>query len=99
VLIIKPARQMTEEWGRGTKQKRIVTSYVAHPLEQVSAAYVASQLDPEGVHMHGLLSHHVYESNCFSQQLNPQGPHFSVPAGCGWGFDQELKQVEWTVLV
>jgi O-succinylbenzoate synthase len=98
VLIIKPARQMTEEWSRETTQKRVVTSYVAHPLEQVSAAYVASQLDPAGVHVHGLLSHHVYESNHFSRQLNAEGPHFSFPKGSGWGFDRDLEQMEWTRL-
>ena len=95
VLIIKPALLLVEEWQKGKDQKKIVTSYLGHPIEQVAAAYAASEVDASSRFVHGLLSHGVYSPTPFSLQLNWQGPQFTVPAGYGFGFDQELKQLEW----
>ncbi|MFI5344173.1 MAG: enolase C-terminal domain-like protein [Chlamydiales bacterium] len=93
-LIIKPA--MTEERGQAAKgQIKIVTSYLGHPLEQVFAAYVAAQLDPEKKQLHGLLSHRVFAPTSFSKQLNWQGAAFKTPSGTGWGFDEELAALDW----
>lgn len=98
VLIVKPALHAIEEWQSWTCQTRVVTSYMGHPLEQASAAYVASQLDGTHSCVHGLQSHHAYHPHAFSHALNWHGPQFSVPAGTGFGFDQELQQLEWVDL-
>lgn len=98
VLIVKPALHTKEEWQSWTCQTRIVTSYLGHPLEQAAAAYVASQLDGEHSCVHGLQSHHAYQPHTFSHCLNWHGPKFSVPSGCGFGFDHELQQLEWIEL-
>lgn len=98
VLIIKPARCPQEEWVKWTDQTRIVTTYLGHPVEQMTAAYVAHQIDPEGMNIHGLLSHHVFSPNPFSQQLNWDGPQYRCPVGTGFGFDEQLEQIHWVGL-
>lgn len=98
VLIVKPALQRFEEWQKCVHQKRIVTSYLGHPLGQVAAAYVAAQVDPECSLVHGLLSHHAYQPTSFSQYLNWQNPSFILPPGIGFGFDYELEQQNWMSL-
>jgi O-succinylbenzoate synthase len=98
VLIVKPALQTFGEWKKWIHQTRIVTSYLGHPLGQMAAAYVASQVDPSCSLVHGLLSHLVYHPTAFSQQLSWQNPHFTLPPGQGFGFDQELQQLEWKSL-
>lgn len=95
-LIIKPAMTLKEEREQIAKEQiKIVTSYVGHPLEQISAAYVAAQLDPEKKQLHGLLSHRLFELTPFSKQLNWQGAEFKIPSGTGWGFDEELAALDW----
>lgn len=98
VLIIKPALQAFDEWKKWIHQTCIVTSYLGHPIGQMAAAYVASQVDPSCSFVHGLLSHHVYHPTVFSQHLNWQNPRFIIPPGKGFGFDQELQQLEWLSL-
>jgi len=98
ILIIKPALQSFADWQQWTHQTRIVTSYLGHPVGQVTAAYIASEIDPLGSFVHGLLSHHVYRPNAFSRHLNGEGPGFILPSGTGCGFDQELDQLTWVVL-
>lgn len=71
----------------------VVTSYLAHPLGQVCAAYEASLL-PNPL-LAGLLSHRVYEPNSFSEQLSAKGPEFKVPRGHGFGFDDLLENLDW----
>lgn len=98
ILIVKPALQPFEEWQNWKNQKCIVTSYLGHPIGQIAAAYVALQMDPSCSLVHGLLSHHVYVPNPFSQQLNWKNSSFTVPPGKGFGFDDELERLEWTLL-
>lgn len=98
-LIIKPANMLSEEiFKHAPGQTKIVTSYVSHPLEQISAAYTAARLDPEKQFLHGLLSHRIFEETEFSRQLNWQGPQFLCPVGFGWGFDAEISRLKWTDL-
>jgi o-succinylbenzoate synthase len=98
VLIIKPALQTFCEWETWVDQTCIVTSYLGHPLGQLAAAHVASQIDPSCASVHGLLSHHAYHPTSFSRQLNWQSPQFIIPSGQGFGFDHELQNLEWVDL-
>lgn len=98
ILIVKPAFQPFEKWQKWKNHKCIVTSYLGHPLGQVAAAYVAAQIDPFSSSVHGLLSHHVYRPTPFSRLLNWDDPSFSLPSGHGYGFHQELEELEWISL-
>lgn len=98
VLIIKPAIQSIEPWKKIKRQTCIVTSYLGHPLGQAAAAYAASEIDPSGNFVHGLLSHHAYLPTSFSSQLNWEGPTFTFPPGNGFSFCQELERLSWRAL-
>lgn len=98
-LIIKPALMSKNEIQQKAEgQTKIVTTYVAHPLEQMSAAYTAAQIDSTAQQMHGLLSHRLFATTPFSEKLNWYGPQFEAASGTGWGFDDELAQLSWTAL-
>lgn len=91
VLIMKPAVQTLKPID--TLQKLIMTSYLDHPLGQVSAAYMASFACEDPC---GLLSHHVYQANPFAEMMSPQGlnqgPYLKAVSGYGWGFDDLLRK-------
>ena len=99
ILILKPAIQPFDIWPMPCRQTIIVTSYLGHPLEQVVAAFTAATVDPRGQFVHGLLSHSAYQPNAFSRHLNWEGPQFTFPKGDGFGFDQELAEISWSLLV
>lgn len=96
ILIFKPAVQ-SETLFQKDKRPIVVTSYLDHPLGQLTAAYTAAGLLQKGVDVLtcGLLSHRVYEPNPYSKQLAAYGPEFRVPEGTGFGFDQLLKKEQW----
>lgn len=98
-LVIKPAVDSYEFFEGVHPNKMIVTSYLDHPFGQLTAAYIAGKIDPQRRNKHGLLSHHVYQQSSFSKLLNQEGPSFSVPNGTGFGFDNELKELEWNALI
>lgn len=90
--VLKPAIENADNMGG---QKLVVTSYAAHPLEQVCAAYVASQFKTE---ICGLQSHYIYGPNRFSEALSRKGPVFHPPYGTGFGFDDLLEECDWRPL-
>jgi len=96
-LIIKPAILPLELFDHIPHQNLIITSYLDHPLGQLSAAYMAAKIDPKQQNIHGLLSHHAYKPNIFSLQLSDNHPQFTCPKGSGFGFEKELSQLPWTV--
>jgi len=98
VIVIKPAIQAESEWKNWTGQRKVVTSYLDHPFGQLTAAYAASLIDPHATEVHGLLSHHTYVPNPFSQKLADLGPAFKVPDGHGFGFESELAKLQWKTL-
>ncbi len=99
VLILKPAIQPIELFSNLSNQITIVTSYLAHPLDQITAAYFSTKIDPTRQNIHGLNAHHVYQKNRFSQLLATQGPHFLSPKGTGWGYDHLLQELVWQPLI
>lgn len=96
--IHKPAIADWNKETHGQHERVIVTSYLDHPIGQVTAAYVASQVDPFNHRVHGLLTHYAYEKNAFSAQLNWNSPFFTPPSGTGWGFDELLNPLTWNPL-
>ncbi len=94
VLILKPAVQAHAPF-QNLSQKLVVTSYLDHPLGQLSAAYIAAQLK---VATGGLCSHLVYQTNEFSEQLPQKGPFLTPPEGTGFGFDALLAKLPWKKL-
>ena len=94
VIIIKPAKQDVRKFEELPK-RLVITSYLDHPLGQLGAAFFAAKLAPE-VDVCGLLSHCVYQTNEFSEQIENHGPYLIPPQkGTGFGFDHILSKLEW----
>lgn len=93
VTIHKPAVELppAEE-----TQRLVVTSYLDHPFGQLCAAFCSANIAKKEVC--GLLSHRVYETTGYSEQLTQKGPHFTIPKGTGFGFNALLCKEQWTEL-
>lgn len=102
IHVIKPAVQDVFPFMNDKARKWVVTSYLDHPLGQLAAAYVAGQLAKEPTNQLltcGLLSHTVYQTNEFSEQLSVEGDRLIVPKdGTGFGFDDLFYTLEWRPL-
>lgn len=103
VIVLKPANQDEKSILECLQSDRrlVVTSYLDHPLGQLTAAYVAGlcakQLKGK-IDICGLMSHLVYEKNEFSELLPKSGPDLIPPQGTGFGFDELLMKQVWKVL-
>lgn len=91
VIVLKPAVRSIEKIPE--EQEFVVTSYMDHPLGQLTAMYTAAQFYrecPERLSVCGLLTQHLYQTNEFSEQL-------LIPPkeGTGFGFDKLLEKMEW----
>ncbi len=98
VISIKPALKLQTDWEKWPDQEKIFTGYLGHPLDQLAAAYMAMTNDPFGCSVHGLLAHTVYLPSDFSRQLPWNTPFFKPVKGTGFGFDQELTDLNWIPL-
>lgn len=99
-LVIKPAIQNPENFLSNT-QRIIFTSYLDHPLGQLMAAYEAGkfyQRNPLQTETCGLITHHVYTKNAFSERLSWGKPKLEAVSGMGVGFDDLLLKQKWTGL-
>lgn len=102
VLILKPAFVPFSKMVSAIDlpQRCIVTSYLDHPLGQISAAWCAASirsLRPNWHEVCGLLSHHCYSPSDFSALLKALGSRLFPPVGTrAWGFDSLLSELEWT---
>lgn len=101
-IVHKPALQAEEPFNAlSSAQKMVVTSYLDHPLGQMSAAYAAARMAqkyPDKISACGLLSHFAYMPNPFSEYLKSQGPFLNPPEGFGLGFDALLSELPWKKL-
>lgn len=93
--VLKPAVQ--NPTALSEHKRVIVTSYLDHPLGQLAAAYTALMINSEEIC--GLLSHHVYQPNPWSEQLAIHDQRLVPPEGTGFGFNDLLVQQNWTELV
>lgn len=104
VMIIKPAVDepiLLGEAALQNEQRIVVTSSMEHPVGQAFAAWEAARMNimlPGAVGLSGLQTHHLFESDEFSEMLGPWSPTFTVPAGTGIGFDDLLHALPWTRL-
>lgn len=104
VMVIKPAIDepfLLGESAMSHSQRVVMTSYMDHPLGQAFAAWEAARLElqfPGLVGMCGLQTHHLFESNEFTEALGPWSPDFKIPDGTGLGFDDLLAAQPWTRL-
>jgi O-succinylbenzoate synthase len=101
VLIHKPAIQEPRwalDLAKSLDISLAITSYLGHPLGQLSAAWVAATVAAEDscrMEQCGLLSHEVYEQSVFSTKLVTQGPILLPPSGNGIGWEDHLRKLEW----
>lgn len=103
VLVLKPAVQAEDPFLHllGTPQRVVITSCLDHPVGQLAAAYVAAECNRRVAGRMltcGLMSHHAYQPNEFSAQLQAKGPVLQPPSGTGFGFDDLLKRQQWKSL-
>ncbi len=101
--VLKPAVQEPTEIVRLAEQsgaRMIVTSYMDHPLGQVSAAFEASRLAASGIELGacGLLTHFHLVPNAWTETLTVEEARLQAPAGLGFGFDSLLEKEAWDVL-
>lgn len=103
VIVIKPAIQPCNSFTRlRYPQRFVVTSYLDHPIGQMTASYEAANLinNPQIKLLHcGLVTHLVYNPNAFSEQLKIHKSCLEAPQGTGFGFDELLKNSAWINLV
>lgn len=102
VLVIKPAINDTFqalENSLSCQRPVVFTSYLDHPLGQISAMLVATRAQSfVQVETCGLASQNAYESNEFSELLVMKGSRLTPPEGLGLGWDQSLERLTWTSL-
>ncbi len=91
VTICKPAVREIPQ----TKKRRIVTTYIDHPIGQLAALYSAA-IDPDLQNEPGgFFTHTLYEPNAFIDKLQIDQGRLLPPKGVGWGYDQELEKLKW----
>ncbi len=104
VMVIKPAIDepfFLSEAAVSHDQRVVLTSYMDHPLGQAFAAWEAARLElqfPGLSGICGLQTHHLFESDEFSEVLGPWSPDFKIPEGTGLGFNDLLDALPWTRL-
>ena len=89
VLVVKPAIQEVPQ----TTKEIVVTSYMDHPVGQLGAAFIAAKhaTSPRC----GLVTHVLFDSNEFIEQLGIDGMRLVPPPGSGVGFDDLLERLPW----
>lgn len=76
-------------------RRKVVTSYLDHPIGQLSALHTAASFPHLQKEPGGFLSHLVYEPNAFSERLQIEQGSLIPPQGFGWGFQDLLEALPW----
>jgi O-succinylbenzoate synthase len=103
-VVVKPARR---DWrvvaARHPGVRLMLTSAMDHPLGQAWAAYesaLAWQALGESLELGGLVTHHLFQRDAFSERLGISEGVLQVDrSGTGLGFDEVLRALEWEQLV
>lgn len=104
VVVIKPALEMSApivESAVKNRRRVVFTSYLDHPIGQLTAAYEAGEhmkVHPQIQECCGLLSQRAYLENDFSKSLLIEGSRLVGAEGTGWGFDALIEKLSWTKL-
>jgi len=98
--IIKPAVNAASVFlSRDAFAKHYVyTSYMDHPFGQVFAAYEAARAKEalgERLSVCGLVTHHLWEKDEFTEALGEWSPKLISPEGNGLGFGKLLESLPW----
>jgi hypothetical protein len=96
VRVLKPARDDPHTWC-ARPEPVVFTSSMDHPIGQLWAAAEAARW-PGAQRAAGLLTHHLFEPDAFTEALAASGPHLVPPAGTGLGFDDLLDDLAWQPL-
>lgn len=102
--VVKPSREDPLPFLKLAKkhQKKIVfTSSMEHPLGVSFSAWYAAitqKKHPSCVTQGGLITHHLFAPDHFSQALGTPQPTFSSPKTYGLGFDPLLSSLPWKPL-
>ena len=104
ILVIKPASQdafpLALAAAHGGMQI-VVTHSMDHPLGQAVALWTAMRLRQrhgEIVLDGGLQAAGLYAPDEFNAQIRARGPRTAPPPGTGFGFDELLAKLPWTLL-
>jgi O-succinylbenzoate synthase len=89
VLVVKPAVQEIPP----TRAEIVITSYMDHPVGQLSAAYAAASAGITTTC--GLVTHVLYEPDPFIERMQIDGARLIPPSGTGCGFDDLLENLPW----
>ena len=90
--VMKPA---VEDASAEVVGRRVVTSYMDHPVGQVFAAWCAAADSSLAGERHGLVTQHLFEPNAFSEVLGEASPNLVVGEGAGLGFGELLESLPW----
>ncbi|WP_338636134.1 hypothetical protein [Spirobacillus cienkowskii] len=103
-LILKPAIQNHDEilnckHYNIERKKILFTSYMDHPLGQLSALYEASEYynsNHNNTQICGFLTHDLYKKNSYSERIKVNFSQIVPPQeGFGFGFDDLLENENW----
>lgn len=101
VMVLKPGLDEPTLLGEAAAQHGqsiVVTSSMDHPVGQAFAAFEAGSLSlrlPGLVGLCGLQTHHLFETDSFTERLGAWSPQFHPPDGLGLGFDDLLDALPW----
>jgi O-succinylbenzoate synthase len=104
ILVIKPASQDAFPLALAAAQagmELVVTHSMDHPLGQSVALWTAMRLRQRHgdiVRDGGLQATGLYQADAFSEQIQTRGPQTVPPPGTGFGFDEQLAKLPWTLL-
>ncbi len=104
-LILKPALQNTDllvEWALENNKKITITSFMDHPLGEANAFYQAlhikSKLGSKAKDLFnvcGLRTQFLFARTEFSNEIEDSKPQLLFPKGTGFGFDLQLRNLQW----
>lgn len=79
-------------------RRMIVTSNLAHPVDQIMGEALREVIDPENKETHGLLAHLSYEKNLWNSSLCVVETSLQRPEGTGCGWNALLDTLPWRPL-
>ncbi len=104
ILVIKPASQDAFPLALSAAEagmEIVVTHSMDHPLGQSVALWTAMRLRQrhgELVRDGGLQAAGLHAADAFGEQIQTRGPQTTPPPGTGFGFDELLAKLPWTLL-